>query len=494
MQWQPRAANATLWGLGGGGTTKIAINRGWKRSRRPSNQAAEGLTGIKGGRTESPLIQPASASKQPHKTFHALGWLIPGTVSIALTGCGAKLPDCLVGLKSGGGQNQAVATEKPPRVGQQVLIGIDGSGSMLGFAQANNKNVWPRLLQSISQGVLLKGLQPVTYRIGAGDAEGPVGGSVTQAANPCFFKGCAGFRPVASSLETLWTVQGEGKVLPLRLLVSDLEVNQSDISSLLGGIQSDLGKGASAGLLGLKAPFTGDVFGANGQIIHKGSTNRPIFILATGRKDQVRSVLNEIKKTLALRGITDTRVSTIQPGESIQTMTAQWVGGIPAAAATTGINIRIEDKTYGPAQNPGYQFIRLNSGANGLSVATTKKLSEGTERPDFGIADVERLSIDSGQPQAAEGMRISGIEISGSNIKVGIDVDQSAATGLYRVVIPTGSMPEQWWVDWDRAEADTNNVGEKTQGLLLLMTTLSRQIAGSANGPPAAAMCIALQN
>ena len=65
---------------------------------------------------------------------------------------------------------------------------------------------------------------------------------------------------------------------------------------------------------------------------------------------------------------------------------------------------------------------------------------------------------------------------------------------LYRVVIPAGSMPEEWWVSWDRAEEDKTNVGGKTQGLLLLMTTLSRQIAGAANAPPAAALCIALQN
>jgi hypothetical protein len=48
--------------------------------------------------------------------------------------------------------------KKPHQTGQQVLIGIDGSGSMLGYAQASDKNVWPRLLQSISQGILLKGL------------------------------------------------------------------------------------------------------------------------------------------------------------------------------------------------------------------------------------------------------------------------------------------------------------------------------------------------
>jgi len=365
---------------------------------------------------------------------------------------------------------------------------------MLGYAQATDKNVWPRLLQSISQGVLLKGLQPITYRIGAGVAEGPLKGSVTQATNPCFFKGCEGFSPVASSLETLWTIQSEGKVLPLRLLVSDLEVNQSDISSLLAGIQPDLAKGASAGILGIKAPFTGDVFGANGQVIQKGNVDRPLFTLATGPKDQVRSVLDEVKKTLSLRGITDTRISIIDPKNSQGTRFAKWIGGVPAKEASPETNIRLGGQTYSPAQNTGYQFIQLNPGATGLSIATTKTWSRGTERPDFGIADLEKLAIADGQPQAAEGMQVSSIQISGSNVRVGINVDQSAASGLYRVVIPAGSMPEEWWVSWDRAEGDKMNAGSKTQGLLLLMTTLSRQIAGAANAPPAAAMCIALQN
>lgn len=411
-----------------------------------------------------------------------------------LTGCGAKLPDCTTGLDKNPEPDKAAGTKKPTQVGQQAYIGIDGSGSMLGYTQPSNGNVWPRLLQSINQGILLKGLQPVTYRIGAGAAEGPLKGSVTQATNPCFFKACDGYRPVASSLETLWTIQGEGNVLPLRLLVSDLEVNQSDISSLLAGIQPDLAMGATAGILGIKAPFTGDVFGANGQVIQRGNVKRPLFILATGPKGQVRSVLDEVKKTLSLRGITDTRISIIDRSNSLETKGAKWIGGEPAKAASPDAPIRLGGQTYSPSQNTGYQFIRLNPGAKGLSVATTKMFSQGTERPDFGIADLEKLPIAHGQPQAAEGMHVNSIQISGSNVRVGINVDQSATSGLYRVVIPAGSMPEEWWVGWDRAEGDKTNVGSKTQGLLLLMTTLSRQIAGEANAPPAAALCIALQN
>jgi hypothetical protein len=283
-------------------------------------------------------------------------------------------------------------------------------------------------------------------------------------------------------------------VLPLRLLVSDLEVNQSDIASLLAGIQPDLAKGASAGILGIKAPFTGDVFGANGLVIQRGNVNRPLFILATGPKDQVRSVLDEVKKTLSLKGITGARVTVIDRKNSQETKLAKWIGGIPAKAASPEANVRLSGRTFSQAQNPGYQFIILNPGNTGLAIATTKTWSTGTERTDFGIAGLEKLQITDGQPQAAEDMQVRSIEILGSNVRVGINVDKSAASGLYRVVIPAGSMPEEWWLSWDRAEEDKTNVGGKTQGLLLLMTTLSRQIAGAANAPPAAALCFALQN
>lgn len=461
---------------------------------RNPTQPAQGACKIQDELPKSLGNEVVASWSWRHKSRKALQWLLPASVAIALTGCGEKLPDCLVGLKRGGALNPAAITKKPPQVGLQVLIGIDGSGSMLGFAQASGKDVWPRFLQSINQAILLKGLKPVAYRIGAGIVEGPLGASVTQAADPCFFIGCEGFKNVASSLETLWKIQGDPKVLPLRLLVSDLEVNQSDVTSLLSGIQGDLTKGASAGVLGLKAPFTGDVYGVKGKSIYKGNTNRPLFILATGPREQVKSILNEIKNTIALKGISNTRMSMIDPVGLTNTMTAQWISGIPASTAKPGRNVLIGNKKYGPAKNPGYQFIELNPGSTGLSVRTSKKWSAGIKRPDFGIADLERIPVTGGQPQAADGMRISNIEISGSNIRVWIDVDQSAATGAYRVVIPAGSKPEQWWLDWDRPQSDTRNLGEKTQGLLLLMTTLRRQLVGSLKGPPEAAMCVALQN
>ena len=477
----------------GGGPTRIANNRGWKRKRGISDHPPQAHDVLKGSPTEGHPTLNVPVRPWCVKSVQALRLLVPATISIALAGCGAKLPDCLAGLERGGNLNKVTVAKKPPQAGQQVLIGIDGSGSMLGYSQAE-KNVWQRFLQSINQGILLKGLQPVTYRIGGGVAEGPIGASVTQATDPCFFKGCAGFKPVASSLETLWKLEGNEKVLPLRLLVSDLEVNQSDITTMLGSIRGDLTKGASAGVLGIKAPFKGDIFSTDGQIIYKGSTKRPVFILATGPKEQVKSVLNEIRKTLASKGINDARISIIEPSSDVETIKAQWVSGVPTRTATTRRKIQIGGKNYNPAQNPEYQFIRLDPGFTGISVATTKKWTEGAKRPDFGIADLERLSITGRQILIAGGMQINSIQISGLNIKVGIDIDSSVESGLYRVVIPAGSLPEKWWLEWDRPEADKNKIGEKTEGFLPLMTDLSEQIAESANSPPAAVMCIALQN
>ena len=419
----------------------------------------------------------------------ALRWGFAGAVILALAGCGPKLPDCTTKPN----KTPAVGRKEPPQTGHKALIGIDGSGSMLGYAQASDQDVWLRILQSINQGVLVKNLNPETYRIGAGVAEGPIGESVTQAADPCFFAGCSGFKQVASSLETLWTIKTADRTLPLRLLISDLEVNQSDVTSLVTGIQGDLKKGGSAGILGLKAPFTGSVFDSNGQVIYKGKTNRPVFILATGPKDQVRSVLNEIQRTLALKGLGDTRISLLDADHSVKTMEAQWASGIPANRAITGLNIRIEGKTYGPARNSDYQFIKLNRGTTGLSVATTKKMNQGTARANFGIAELERFST-KGVPEGVQGIQIGNIEIAGSNLKFDLQVSQAAQTGLYRLIIPAGSLPEQWWLDWDRQQGEKKPTGEKTQGLLLLLTSLNRAIAGYANGPPAAAMCLALQN
>jgi hypothetical protein len=366
---------------------------------------------------------------------------------------------------------------------------------MLGFAQAADRSIWTGFLQSVSQGVLLNGLKPSTYRIGGGMAEGPIAGTLSKALDPCFFKGCNGFTDVTSSLASLWKIDDDPKKLPLRMLISDLEVNQNDVSYLLTDIKKDLAKkGAGAGVLAMRAPFTGDVYDAEGKVIARGNTERPVYILATGPEEQVRSALVKIKKTLALKGITNTEYTLIDGSSTSETLKAQSISGIPATKASPGLPVRIDGKTFSRSGNPGYQFIRLDAGARGLELATTKMMPSGSARPNIEIADIENISVTNGKTEPAEGMDISRVEINGRNIRLSINVDKSAPSGIYRAVIPPGSMPKQWWLDWDRRKEDTTKPGRKTQGLLALLIGLGQEIAATTNAPPAAILCFALQN
>ena len=57
--------------------------------------------------------------------------------------------------------------------------------------------------------------------------------------------------------------------------MSDLEVNQNDISNLVGAIRTDLARGAAVGVLAMKLPFEGEVFNATGRVIHSGGSSAP---------------------------------------------------------------------------------------------------------------------------------------------------------------------------------------------------------------------------
>ena len=156
---------------------------------------------------------------------------------LGLTGCGKKLPDCsqnelgkMVKANVTSGSPTPPSAERKPVAAKDVLIGIDGSGSMFGYTQSADPSAWLRLLQSVNLSANTLGLQVKAFRVGGGTATELASGSTSSASNPCFFKGCAPFQPVASSLQTLWQRGYPGQSPPLRLLISDLEVNEGEVS------------------------------------------------------------------------------------------------------------------------------------------------------------------------------------------------------------------------------------------------------------------------
>ena len=53
--------------------------------------------------------------------------------------------------------------------------------------------------------------------------------------------------------------------------------------------------------MALKLPFNGN--NSNAQVIFKGETERPIYLLATGPQHQVHKLLDEIKSNASISGI-----------------------------------------------------------------------------------------------------------------------------------------------------------------------------------------------
>ncbi|MCT0218735.1 hypothetical protein KQ304_06950 [Synechococcus sp. CS-1329] len=421
-------------------------------------------------------------------------WLLfSGLIPLAgLSSCGSELPPCLNSKA-----NAEAATPAAPAKAdaKALMIGIDGSGSMLGHAEAGDASGWRNLLQAINLSAETIGLSSQGFRVGGQKIQPLTGGKVTQATDPCFFKGCGSYPPVSSSLQTLWTASSGSDAIPLRLLVSDLEVNQSDISSLVGGIRTDLAKGASAGVLALKLPFNGKVFDPQGNNFYTGKLNRPLYLLATGKPEQVKDLLALIQSTMAQKGVAAQELSMLEPKRSGSPLTIKSIAAVPLAKGKPDQPIRIGNSQYSAGRNGDYRSIQLLPGATGVVVDTIKPWGEGSSRGDLGLVRLERIPLLPTDTSEAGGIRLRSMSMANSNIRLELDIPATAPAGLLRATIPQGNMPDQWWFDWDRSDPRNANAKQQTEGLLLLMTTLGQQIAArDPNTPPAAVLCIAFQH
>lgn len=419
---------------------------------------------------------------------------------VAVAGCSQKLPPCAQSSSAKDAKTTtATATPAPllprvPTAAKEVLIGIDGSGSMLGHVRAVDRSSWIRLLQSVNLSAETLNLQARAFRVGGGNATRLATGSATPASNPCFFEGCAPFLPVASSLQTLWQLPYPGQSPPLRLMISDLEVNEGDVSPLIAAIQNDLAKGASAGILALKLPFMGQVFDSQAQPLFKGTLNRPVYLLATGPADQVKALLEEIRKIMAQKGIQSQELSLFGDLNSTPSLTAKDARVIPPDKGSVGLPIQLSSGRFSPVSNGDYRFIKLNPGARGFSVMTIKPWSGGTTRPDLGLVRLERIPLAADESSSPGGVKIRQMLVAGSQLRLDLDVPPSTPSGILRATIYT--LPEQWWIDWDRENRNDlkpAQKAEKTDGLLLLLNTLSTEIRQARGAPPAATLCMALQ-
>jgi hypothetical protein len=382
-------------------------------------------------------------------------------------------------------------------------LGIDGSGSMLGFTgSAKARDAWKSLIQGVKLASAKQGLPVNSKRVGGGKLipfENP-----GQATNPCFFSGCGSFLPVTSSLDSLWSAPGlTAKTIPLRVLISDLEVNDGDISKLIKAIKPHAEAGAVIGVLALKLPFDGKVFNSGSAVIHQGEATRPIYILATGPQSQVRPYLQTIKSKVSVTGLNTSsiKLTSLEDWVNRTTLTAKSLSGLPAGLVSAGVPLRFGKKTYSPSGSSEYQFAKLKKGVKGLILSSNIGVSQ-PKQSNVKIGSLQSISLPMGESSpplvpTLDGVSEGGVMLNGSYLQFKINTTDISDSKALRAVIPRGQLPEDWWIKWDRTSTTSEIPQDQTDGLLQLMTSLGELMAPSAFQPhgapkatPAVSFCL----
>ena len=412
-----------------------------------------------------------------------------------LTGCTPPAPPaCVVGTPTPSKALQTLWKSVPDAT--SLELAIDGSGSMLGFTSAGAPSSnWQKLIRAVTLSVASTNVGVETFRVGSGTIK-PLS-SWQEATTPCFYQGCGAYAPVSSSLDTVWqrpgltnATPGAPAKVPLRLTITDLEANNGDITKLTAIIKKHVAEGAVIGVMALKLPFNGSVFNSNAQVIFKGETERPIYLLATGPQHQVHKLLDEIKSNASISGIAADSIQITHLDQIISspTQTVEVVEGIPQGLVASGLPIRLNGVTYRLGND--FALVKLFPKAKGVAMASKKGISiSGVKSTKLGLAKLE--SIDPATP--LNGESITGEAIVNNHLVVQLALPNPTIGNALRVTVPRGAMPQQWWVDWDRRDPENPNSKQQTDGLLLLMSNLSKMFV-EPGSTPAASLCLMYSN
>jgi hypothetical protein len=432
--------------------------------------------------------------------MYRAGFITPlaaAVVFVLLTNCSSgnqRLPDCV-----NGSQAPTTAQKKlwdKPKATSSLQLGIDGSGSMIGLTgspQASSN--WKAILRAVTLAAAASGADLQASRIG-GSTTQPISNAM-QAGDPCFFSGCGSFDSVSSNIDALWNVTGLSSLtVPLRLAISDLEVNNGDIAKLVGAIEPHVRHGATIAILAVKMPFQGQVFNSAGQVIHTGSTQRPIYLLGTGPRIQLHALMSDILSKAALGGVptTSIQLTYLEDHANSPTLMAKSVKGVPANTLSSGLPVQLAGETYGPGSQAGYQLARLSQRTNAVVLSSRREGAiEGAPMPDMALANLESLPVAGQVTSLPPGINVRSYQLGNSDLALTISLSPGTPSTVLRAQVPRGQLPQSWWISWNRQTMTAATAKQQSDGLLLLLTSLSKLMVAPGT-TPAAAFCLAFNH
>lgn len=371
----------------------------------------------------------------------------------------------------------------------RIVVGLDGSGSLLGHLQAED-NVWIRTLQALQ---LLTAPQPVKMmvtRVG-GPAPEPVA-SLQTSANPCFFTGCAPFAPVSSNLPALWRQAEPGQ---LTILVSDLETDATLTGALVQAIARS--EPEAVGVVAVQAPFNGQVFDPfTGKTVGAMNGNRPLYLLVTGPQDPVETILRDGAGAFGQVHLQPVFSSLLPVGTGATAYASQLdllndSGQPDPQQGVVGGRVTVAPLNIIPVNN--ILTVQVEPGQSrqlALSVQGVPEDNQGVAYPP-GQLILEQYNPAEGHWQAAQGVTVQDLRLQNSNFSAAVSLDGGLPAGLVRVLLPAHRGVEDWWLALSANSPDAHDPTEgRTKGLYGLLTSLQASLQDP-DAPPAAAFCFA---
>ena len=415
---------------------------------------------------------------------HCFGY---GLLLLLLSGCGKGL-DCV--------EQASSAQETDPFQKVQVELGVDGSGSMLGYVQEEASR-YAQAIDSLSTLLADKAVPTRYWRIGKGaTVNAPQELSPTEflkARDPEFYAACEpnaqsqAFPCVSSTLEQIYAVEKQNpKQDTLRILLTDLEPDNAAVGQLAGKISNELkqNKDYKAILLGVRSEYNGPIFVATtGKTAGKYDTTgknldqagRPFYVLMTGPKDAVDALVERFQK-LPLDVNQAIRASSFAiAGQDTLTLDkSQLPTKLDACTQQTGAINRQK-----PGRNQQEQWLLLEQNCK------TKPVKMAIpSQPSISLAGSENLT-----PEAFavsnKAVTIEQIQTQNNQILLTVSLDgekfvQKKGEEI-TLILKKRELDRATWQGWDTDVADPD--GAKTQNLNLFIGGLRDAVENVVKNP-----------
>ena len=370
----------------------------------------------------------------------------------------------------------------------RIVIGLDGSGSLLGHLQAED-NVWIRTLQALQVLTASQPVKTMVTRVG-GPVLQPIS-SLQASTDPCFFTGCAPFSPVSSNLPALWRQARPGQ---LTILVSDLETDASLTGALVQAIARS--EPEDVGVVAIQAPFNGPVFDPfTGKAVGAMNGNRPLYLLVTGPRDPVEKILRDgagafgqVHLQPVYSSLLPVETGSEKPIYAQQLQLLDDNGQPDPQQGVVGGRLAVRSLNIVPIDN--VLTVQVEPGQSrqlALSVQGVLGDNQGVAYPP-GQLILERYNPEEENWQATQGVTVQDLRLQNSNFSATVSLDAGLPAALVRALLPAHRGVADWWLALSANGHDP--IEGRTKGLYGLLTSLQASRQGP-NAPPAAAFCFA---